>query len=62
MNCPETLDFKEVNFQNGLLYTVESHDRVAIDGIRELENQGYNVIIIDSLSHAWAGEGIGHER
>ena len=25
--------------------------------IHEAENEGYNVIIIDSLSHAWAGEG-----
>ncbi len=28
-----------------------------IDAIREAENCGYDVIIIDSLTHAWAGEG-----
>ncbi|MCL6559237.1 MAG: ATP-binding protein [Firmicutes bacterium] len=28
-----------------------------IDAIREAENAGYDVIIIDSLSHAWAGPG-----
>lgn len=28
-----------------------------IDYIHEAENAGYNVLIIDSLSHAWAGEG-----
>ncbi|KAA0250904.1 MAG: AAA family ATPase [Candidatus Jettenia sp.] len=28
-----------------------------INAIKEAENQGYNTIIIDSLSHAWAGEG-----
>jgi hypothetical protein len=28
-----------------------------IDAIRAAEEEGYNVVIIDSLSHAWAGEG-----
>ncbi|WKZ15503.1 MAG: ATP-binding protein [Candidatus Jettenia caeni] len=28
-----------------------------IEGIKEAENAGYDIIIIDSLSHAWAGEG-----
>ncbi|WP_423806808.1 AAA family ATPase, partial [Phascolarctobacterium succinatutens] len=28
-----------------------------IDYIHEAEQAGYNVLIIDSLSHAWAGEG-----
>lgn len=28
-----------------------------IDYIHEAEHDGYNVLIIDSLSHAWAGEG-----
>jgi hypothetical protein len=28
-----------------------------IQAIREAESAGYNVLIIDSLSHAWAGEG-----
>lgn len=28
-----------------------------IEGIKEAENQGYDVIIIDSLSHGWSGEG-----
>ena len=28
-----------------------------IDGIKQAEKLGYNVIIIDSLSHAWSGEG-----
>lgn len=27
------------------------------DAIREAEKSGYNVLILDSLSHAWAGEG-----
>jgi len=28
-----------------------------IEGIKDAENQGYDVIIVDSLTHAWAGEG-----
>ena len=32
-------------------YTVQKY----ITGIHEAERAGYNVIIIDSLSHAWAG-------
>lgn len=28
-----------------------------IEGIKEAENAGYDVIIIDSLSHCWSGEG-----
>jgi hypothetical protein len=28
-----------------------------IEGIREAEKAGYSTVIIDSLSHAWAGEG-----
>ena len=28
-----------------------------IDAIHEAEREGYSIIIIDSLSHAWAGEG-----
>lgn len=28
-----------------------------IEGIKEAGNRGYDVIIIDSLTHAWAGEG-----
>ena len=28
-----------------------------IEAIKEAEKNGYNVLIIDSLSHAWAGEG-----
>ena len=28
-----------------------------IQAIKEAEKEGYNIIIIDSLSHAWAGEG-----
>ena len=31
--------------------------RKYIQTIHEAENEGYNVIIIDSLSHEWAGEG-----
>lgn len=31
--------------------------RKYIDGIKAAEEAGYNVLIIDSLSHAWAGEG-----
>ena len=34
-------------------YTVDKY----IDGIRQAEKLGYDIIIIDSLSHAWAGEG-----
>ena len=34
-------------------YTVQKY----IAGIHEAEQAGYDVIIIDSLSHAWAGEG-----
>lgn len=34
-------------------YTAASY----IDAIHAFEEQGYDVIIIDSLSHAWAGEG-----
>jgi len=28
-----------------------------IEVVKEAERQGYNVLIIDSISHAWAGEG-----
>ena len=28
-----------------------------IEAIKEAESQGYDVIIVDSLTHAWAGEG-----
>ena len=31
--------------------------RKYIDGVKEAENAGYDIIIIDSLTHAWAGEG-----
>lgn len=31
--------------------------RKYIEGIKAAEDAGYNVLIIDSLSHAWAGEG-----
>ena len=31
--------------------------RKYIQAIHEAENAGYNIIIIDSLSHAWSGEG-----
>ncbi len=34
-------------------FTVEKY----INGIKEAEKQGYDLIIIDSLSHAWAGTG-----
>lgn len=34
-------------------YTVEKY----IEGIKQAESLGYDIIIIDSLSHAWAGEG-----
>ena len=34
-------------------YTVQKY----IAAIKEAESAGYNVIIIDSLSHAWSGEG-----
>ncbi len=34
-------------------YTVQKY----LEAIKEAENAGYDVIIIDSLSHVWAGEG-----
>jgi len=34
-------------------YTVEKYR----EAIRAFENEGYNTIIIDSLTHAWSGEG-----
>ena len=34
-------------------YTVEKY----LQAIHEAENAGYDIIIIDSLSHAWSGEG-----
>ena len=34
-------------------YTINKY----IEGIKQAENLGYDIIIIDSLSHAWAGEG-----
>lgn len=34
-------------------YTVAKYS----DAISAFEREGYNVIIIDSLSHAWAGDG-----
>ena len=34
-------------------YTIDKY----IDGIKQAESLGYDIIIIDSLSHAWAGEG-----
>ena len=34
-------------------YTVQKY----LEAIKTAENAGYDVIIIDSLSHAWAGEG-----
>lgn len=33
------------------------HPKKYIDAIKSAEEAGYNVIILDSLSHAWAGEG-----
>jgi len=33
------------------------HPQLYIDGIRTAEEAGYDVIVIDSLSHAWEGEG-----
>ena len=46
----------EFNYDVGAItapYTVEKY----LEGIKQAENLGYDVIIIDSLSHAWAGEG-----
>ena len=34
-------------------YTIDKY----IEGIQQAESLGYDIIIIDSLSHAWAGEG-----
>lgn len=34
-------------------YTIDKY----IEGIKQAESLGYDIIIIDSLSHAWAGEG-----
>jgi hypothetical protein len=35
----------------------EFHPQKYIDGIHEAEAAGYDVLVIDSLSHAWAGKG-----
>ncbi len=37
----------------GAPYTIDKY----IEGIKQAESLGYEIIIIDSLSHAWAGEG-----
>ena len=37
----------------GASYTIDKY----IEGIKQAESLGYDIIIIDSLSHAWAGEG-----
>ena len=46
----------EFNYDVGAItapYTINKY----IEGIKQAENLGYDIIIIDSLSHAWAGEG-----
>jgi hypothetical protein len=41
----------------GLVILIEQILDRAVQGIKTAEQAGYNVLIIDSLSHAWAGQG-----
>lgn len=43
-------------FEFDVLELDSFHPQRYIDGIREAEQAGYDVLIIDSLSHAWAGK------
>jgi len=44
-------------FEFDTLQLTNFHPQRYIDGIRAAEEAGYSVILIDSLSHAWEGEG-----
>ncbi len=44
-------------FTFDVLELTNFHPQHYIDGIRDAEDAGYAVILIDSLSHAWEGEG-----
>ena len=44
-------------FQFDTLELANFHPQNYIDGIKAAGQAGYDVIIIDSLSHAWAGSG-----
>jgi hypothetical protein len=51
-------DHKEIDFPFDVL-TIEAPYTVAkyMEGIEAAESSGYDVLIIDSLSHVWAGDG-----
>jgi hypothetical protein len=44
-------------FEFDTLQLTNFHPQHYIDGIRAAEEAGYSVILVDSLSHAWEGEG-----
>jgi len=44
-------------FDFDVLQLANFHPQHYIDGIRAAEEAGYSVILVDSLSHAWEGEG-----
>lgn len=44
-------------FDFDTLSLTEYHPQKYIDAIREAAKEGYEVVIIDSLSHAWSGKG-----
>lgn len=44
-------------FEFDTLQLTNFHPQHYIDGIRAAEEAGYSVILLDSLSHAWEGEG-----
>jgi hypothetical protein len=44
-------------FDFDVLQLTNFHPQHYIDGIRAAEEAGYSVILVDSLSHAWEGEG-----
>jgi hypothetical protein len=44
-------------FDFDVLELTEYHPRNYIDAIRSARDNGYDVLIIDSLSHAWTGQG-----
>lgn len=44
-------------FEFDVMELIDYHPQNYIDGIKEAEAAGYDVLIIDSLSHAWSGTG-----
>ncbi len=44
-------------FEFDVMELINYHPQNYIDGIKEAEAAGYDVLIIDSLSHAWSGTG-----